>query len=163
MAASSGHPIDQDPALRRLATEMADYLLFAGEAPPLSELTPRPGFAASLAARTPPDHLGRSLGQLDLIDRLLRYPCSFMVYSDAFEGLPAAIKRIVYQRMIASLSAVDPHTRRGRIVSVTRGEQPSRSSLRPSRTFLGSNPKFRSFVSRSQHNRLQVLFESVGH
>jgi hypothetical protein len=112
VAVSSGHPIEQDAALRRLATELADYLLFAGEAPPLSELTPRPGFAASLAARAPADHLGRSLGQLDLTDRLLRYPCSFMVYSDAFEGLPSAIKRIVYQRMITSLSAVDPHAAR---------------------------------------------------
>ena len=33
-----------------VATELADYLLFIGEAPPLSELTPRPGFADSLAA-----------------------------------------------------------------------------------------------------------------
>ena len=53
VAVSSGHAIEQDAALRRLANELADYLLFAGEAPPLSELTPRPGFAASLAARTP--------------------------------------------------------------------------------------------------------------
>ncbi len=37
VAASSGHPIEQDAALRRLADELADYLLFAGEAPPLSD------------------------------------------------------------------------------------------------------------------------------
>ena len=109
---STGRAIEQDATLHRLATELADYLVFAGEAPPLSELTPRPGFAASLTARVPKDHLGRSLGQLDLVDRLLRYPCSFMVYSDAFEGLPPPIKRVVYRRMTEALSAIDPHPMR---------------------------------------------------
>jgi hypothetical protein len=112
VAASNGRAIGQDAALHRLATELADYLLFAGEAPPLSELTPRQGFAASLAARAPKDQLGRSLAQLDLVDRLLRYPCSFMVYSEAFEGLPPPIKAVVYQRITESLSAIDPHATR---------------------------------------------------
>jgi hypothetical protein len=112
VAASNGRAIGQDAALHRLANELADYLLFADEAPPLSELTPRPGFAASLAAGAPKDHLGRSLGQLDLVDRLLRYPCSFMVYSEAFEGLPPPIKAVVYQRITESLSAIDPHATR---------------------------------------------------
>jgi hypothetical protein len=112
VAASTGRAIDQDAAVHRLANELADYLVFAGEAPPLSELTPRPGFAASLTARMPKDHLGRSLGQLDLVDRLLRYPCSFMVYSDAFEGLPSAIKSVVYRRITGALSAIDPHPMR---------------------------------------------------
>jgi len=112
VAASAGRAIEQDATVHRLANELADYLLFAGEAPPLSELTPRPGFAASLAARVPKDHLGRSLGQLDLVDRLLRYPCSFMIYSDAFEGLPSPIKSVVYRRMTETLSATDPHPMR---------------------------------------------------
>jgi hypothetical protein len=112
VAASSGRAIEQDATVHRLANELADYLVFTGEAPPLSELTPRPGFAASLAARVPKDHLGRSLGQLDLVDRLLRYPCSFMVYSEAFEGLPAPIKTVIYHRITELLSATDPHPMR---------------------------------------------------
>ncbi|MCU1384157.1 MAG: hypothetical protein JWL71_2854 [Acidobacteria bacterium] len=90
----------------RLATELADYLLFAGEAPPLSPLTPRPGFAERLEASVPKDRRGRSLGQLDMVDRLLRYPCSYMIYSDAFDALPAAIKQTVYRRMIDVLSSM---------------------------------------------------------
>jgi hypothetical protein len=90
--------------VRRLARELADYLLFADEAPPLAPLTPPKALAASLEARTPSDRLGRSFGQLDMVNRTLRYPCSYMVYSDAFDGLPAAVRDAVYRRMLDVLS-----------------------------------------------------------
>jgi hypothetical protein len=90
--------------VRRLADELADYLLFADEAPPLAPLTPPKALAASLEARTPPDRLGRSFGQLDMVNRTLRYPCSYMVYSDAFDGLPTAVRDAVYRRMLDILS-----------------------------------------------------------
>lgn len=92
----------------RLTQELADYLLFTDEAPPSSPLTPRPGFAANLEASAPKDRKGRSLGQLDADKRLLRYPCSFMIYSDAFDGLPAATKEAVYRRMLDTLSSLEP-------------------------------------------------------
>jgi hypothetical protein len=106
VAASEG----RDPAtdnVRRLAIELADYLLFAGEAPAPVPLTPRPGFAARLERTTPKDRQGRSFGQLLLTTRLFRYPCSYMVYSEAFDGLPAAVKTVVYSRMIDTLSGSD--------------------------------------------------------
>ena len=31
--------------------------------------------------------------------RLLRYPCSYMIYNDAFDALPSAAKGLVYERM----------------------------------------------------------------
>jgi hypothetical protein len=67
-------------------------------------LTPLPGFKDRLEARTPKDRHGRSFGQLDLVNRLLRYPCSYMVYSEAFDALPAAAKAAVYDRMAGILS-----------------------------------------------------------
>ena len=85
--------------------ELADYLLFAGEAPAPVPLTPRPGFAARLERATPKDRQGRSFGQLLLTTRLFRYPCSYMVYSEAFDGLPAAVKTAIYSRMIDTLSS----------------------------------------------------------
>ena len=91
--------------VRRLATELADYLLFTGEAPAPVPLTPRPGFAARLERTTPKDRQGRSFGQLLLTTRLFRYPCSYMVYSEAFDGLPAAVKTAIYTRMIDTLSS----------------------------------------------------------
>jgi hypothetical protein len=93
----------------RLANELADYLLFVDEAPPLVPLTPRAGFAERLEARTPKDHRGRSFGQLDLVNRLLRHPCSYMVYSEAFDGLLPAVKHGVYRRMLDVLSGNDAH------------------------------------------------------
>ena len=87
-------------------------MLFAGEAPPSAPLTPRPEFAASLESRVPKDHLGRSFGQLDLVTRLLRYPCSYMIYSEAFDALPATVKQAVYARMIDVLSKREPDVAR---------------------------------------------------
>ena len=37
----------------------------------------------------------------------MRYPCSYMIYSDAFEGLPASVKQLVYRRMVERLSTDD--------------------------------------------------------
>jgi hypothetical protein len=104
VAASAGEAGATSGALPALVNELADYLLFADEAPPLAPLTPPAAFAASLEARTPRDRRGRSFGQLDAVNRLLRYPCSYMVYSDAFNGLPKQVRAAVYSRMLAVLS-----------------------------------------------------------
>ncbi len=104
-------------AVRRLVDELAEYLLFADEAPPLVPLTPRPGFAASLESKIPKDHRGRSFGQLDMVNRLLRYSCSYMVYSEAFNGLSPAVKEAVYRRMVDVLSRSDPPATRARLTA----------------------------------------------
>jgi len=57
------------------------------------------GFAAAFTARGPRDSTGRSLRDLDLKQRLMRYPCSYMVYSAAFDGLPGDVREMVYRRM----------------------------------------------------------------
>jgi hypothetical protein len=90
-----------------LVNELADYLLFVGEVPPSVALMANAGFAKSLEARVPKDRQGRSFGQLDLVNRLMRYPCSYMVYSKAFDGLPASVKDAVYHRMLEILTGSD--------------------------------------------------------
>jgi len=92
--------------IRELAGELADYLLFVGEQPPSVPVTPRPGFAEHLAKRIPRDRRGRSLADLDLTTRLMRYPCSYLIYTEAFDGLPTAAKSAVYRRMLDTLSGV---------------------------------------------------------
>jgi hypothetical protein len=109
-----------DGTVRRLINELADYFLFADEAPPLVPLTPRPGFAASLESKIPKDHRGRSFGQLDMANRLLRYPCSYMVYSEAFDGLSPAVKEAVYRRMLDTLSRNDSHATRAGLTADNR-------------------------------------------
>jgi hypothetical protein len=103
-AAGEGTPAVDEPSMRSLIDELADYLLLANEAPLLVPLTPRAGFARALEARTPHDGAGRSLGQLDGVNRLLRYSCSYMVYSDAFAALPPPVQQAVYRRLVTVLS-----------------------------------------------------------
>jgi len=91
----------------RLVNELADYLLFVGEMPPSVALFPRPGFAEQLASKVPKDRQGRSLGELDLNRRLFRYPCSYIIYTQAFDALPADVRNAVYHRMADILSGAD--------------------------------------------------------
>ena len=79
--------------------ELVDYLLFVDESPlpgPISGPTP---FAKRFSDNAPRDTRGRSLRDLDLTRRLLKYPCSYLIYSEAFDALPADAKDAVYQRM----------------------------------------------------------------
>jgi hypothetical protein len=108
VAASDGRPDFAAEPLQALVRELTDYLLFVGEAPPPTRLTPRPGFGERFTSAGPRDRQGRSLRDLDLERRMLRYPCSYMIYTDAFESLPAPAKRAVYERMWVVLSGRDP-------------------------------------------------------
>ena len=79
--------------------EFVDYLLFVDESPlpgPISGPTP---FAKRFSESGPRDARGRSLRDLDLTNRLLKYPCSYLIYSEPFNALPGAAKDAVYQRM----------------------------------------------------------------
>jgi hypothetical protein len=95
------------PEVRDRVRDFVDYLLFTDEAALPSPVEGSSTFAREFASRGPHDSRGRSLRDLDLIQRLFRYPCSFMVYSDAFETLPAPVKSLVYQRMWEVLSGSD--------------------------------------------------------
>lgn len=103
-ASAAGTADSANASLAPLVNELVDYLLMVGEAPPVTPITPRPGFAEHLASRVPKDRRGRSLAQLDLETRLLRYPCSYMVYAEAFDALPREAKDAVYRRLFAMLS-----------------------------------------------------------
>jgi hypothetical protein len=128
--------------LRDVATETVDYMLFVDEAP-LSGVSGTSGFAESFSRRGPRDSKGRSLRDLDLKQRLFTHPCSYMIYSDAFEQLPPAAKRAIYAQLwdvlsgavrapkYARLSVVD----RDRIIEIlreTKKDLPASFSSRPS-------------------------------
>ncbi len=87
--------------------ELVRYMLFAGE--PILEAPVRgvSSFARDFSRRGVSDKTGRSLWQLDLGRRLLTYPCSYLIYSDAFDQLPTAVKGAIYARLRAALSAVN--------------------------------------------------------
>jgi len=90
--------------LRDTARELVDYLLFVDEAPLDGPIQGTTAFAETFAALGPRDSKGRSLRQLDLQHRLLRYPCSYMIYVPAFDSLPPEASDAIYRRMWQILS-----------------------------------------------------------
>jgi hypothetical protein len=82
-----------------VAGEVVDYMLFVDEAPLPNPVTGRSGFADRMSAGRPRDRQGRSLYELDLNRRLMKYPCSYLIYSPAFDALPPLAKAPIYERM----------------------------------------------------------------
>jgi len=98
VGADAGRPLDQ------AAAELVDYMLFIDENPLPGPISGPTTFASSFSARGPRDHQGRSLRDLDLERRLLKYPCSYLIYSEPFDALPQTAKAAVYERLWEVLS-----------------------------------------------------------
>ena len=119
----AAHEHRLDPAgapLRDGVGELVDYLLFADEQPLTAALAGTSGFAQAFEAQGPFDSRGRSLRQLDLKRRLLRYPCSYMIYSPAFRALSADVRRAIYARMWDILSGRDAAPKYARLADADR-------------------------------------------
>ena len=98
---------DASARVKDAATELADSMLLLDETPLDHPVRGSSGFAEWFSAQGPRDAMGRSLRELDLRTRLFQYPCSFLIYSDAFAGLPAAARQQVYARIGDILSGRD--------------------------------------------------------
>lgn len=108
--------LDREPgtisesAQRRItaaAERLVEYLLLCGEFELSSPVSGTSGYAEDFAKRGPRDSQGRSLRDLDLQTRLFRHPCSFLVYSKAFDGLPDEIRLATCQRLLDVLEGRD--------------------------------------------------------
>jgi len=67
-------------------------------------------FKLPFAARGPKDRQGRSLRDFDLQARLFKYPCSYLIYSEAFDTLPSQLKDVLYKRLWDILNGNDSNT-----------------------------------------------------
>jgi hypothetical protein len=101
--------------LRDAAREVVDYLLFVDEAPLASPIAGSTAFAEGFAARGPHDRQGRSLRQFDLKQRLFRYRCSYLVYTDLFEHLPRTARDAIFERLWQILSGQERDQRYKRL------------------------------------------------
>lgn len=79
--------------------ELVAYMLFSGEAPLKEPIEGVSSFTRTFPERGPRDEQGRSLRDFDLQTRLFRYPLSYMIYTEAFERLPDAVRERIYQRL----------------------------------------------------------------
>jgi hypothetical protein len=119
VATAAARP-DLAEIIRTTAEELVDDMLFVDEVPLPSPIRGTSGFAERFTAGGPVDGKGRSLRDLDLQTRLMRYPCSFMIYSDAFDRLPAGEKAAVYSRMWEILSGQEHRARYSRLSTAER-------------------------------------------
>ena len=101
----AGRTVDQ------AAAELVDYLLFVDESPLPGPITGTTRFAENFASQGPRDSRGRSLRELELNTRLLRYPCSYLIYSEPFDGMPDRAKQAVYARLWEILSGTERDAR----------------------------------------------------
>lgn len=85
--------------IRDAGEPLVRYLLCSEEAGLTAPLEGTSGFAEEFMARGPRDALGRSLRDLDLNRRLFKYPCSYLIYSPEFDGLPTLVKDYVWRRI----------------------------------------------------------------
>ena len=98
-----GEPEDHrlESTTRRIASagdKLVAGLLFAGEAPLTHSIVGTSAFTDEFQQAGPRDSQGRSLRDLDLTTRLFKYPCSYLIYSPAFDALHPAMKSYVAKR-----------------------------------------------------------------
>lgn len=109
MNAALKRPADysSDSTGRRIASaaqKLVEYLLFKDEFRLTSPVAGVSDFADEFSSKGPRDSKGRSLRNFDLQTRLFKYPCSFLIYSEAFDALPPATLDVVYSRLAEVLS-----------------------------------------------------------
>jgi hypothetical protein len=85
--------------IRSVGEAVTQYMLFHEEARLTDRVEGTSSFASDFAARGPRDSKGHSLREFDLKTRLFRFPCSYLIYSRAFDSLPAEVKDYVYQSL----------------------------------------------------------------
>ena len=93
--------------IESIAEPLLRAMLFVDEAPLSDPIAGTSGFSAEFVSQGPWDEQGRSLRQLDLNKRLFRYPCSYLIYSEAFDALPDLTKKYIYERLWEVLEGQD--------------------------------------------------------
>jgi hypothetical protein len=82
-----------------LSKAVVRYLLYTKEAKLDGTLSGTSDFVTQFAARGIRDNQDRSLRDFDGEQRLFKYPCSYLIYSESFQTLPTVFKQAVYQRL----------------------------------------------------------------
>jgi hypothetical protein len=102
------------------AEQLLRYLLFANEAPLEGQVKGTSGFTRRVCRARPARSQGRSLRDFDLRTRIFKYPCSYLIYNEAFDSLPAQAKEYVYHRLFEVLTGRDQSPEFARLSGDTR-------------------------------------------
>jgi hypothetical protein len=90
------------------AKDVVDDLLFKDEAPLPEGLAGSAAFQNAFQAAARRGNDGGSLREFQLQGHLFKNRCSYLIYSESFLALPAALKRRVYERMAHALHPAKP-------------------------------------------------------
>jgi hypothetical protein len=101
------HPESVDELVKEDGELLVRGMLFSGAAAFTDPIAGPSGFAAEFASHGVRDSHGRSLKDLDLNHRLLKYPMSYLIYSKSFDSMPAKVKDYAYRRFHEILTGVD--------------------------------------------------------
>ncbi len=120
-----GRPLDavSESTTRRInsASEaLVRYMLFADEVELKSPICGTSKFAEQFVASAKLDQHGRSLRELDLKQQLLKYPCSYLIYSEAFDRMPPPVLEYVKRRMTEVLTATKVPDEYDRLTDIQR-------------------------------------------
>lgn len=85
--------------IQSAGNELVEALLLVNEAKSTAPISGTSGYAEKFSRSGLRDRRGRSLQELDLQRRLFKYPCSYLIYSPAFDGLPREMQDYVWQRL----------------------------------------------------------------
>lgn len=101
---SEGYSDNTVRRIREAVEPLVRGMFFVNEAPLTESVRGTSGFAADFEKSGVRDSKGRSLKDLDLNRRFLRYPLSYLIYSAGFDALPSPAKDIFYERVRTILS-----------------------------------------------------------
>ena len=83
------------------------YLLFTEETPLTAPISGSPQYLADFTAPALRDSKGRSLRDFDLQTRMFKHPCSFLIYSEAFDEIATVMRERLLQRLHEILTGQD--------------------------------------------------------
>lgn len=89
------------------AVRVVKHLLMCDEFPLTAKVVGSSDFAKEFRSRGKRDSRGRSLRDFDLQTRVFRYPCSYLIHSQAFDGLPTRVRDQILKQLVTILTSPD--------------------------------------------------------
>ncbi len=105
------------------ARDVMDNLFFKGEAAlPDGGIEGSEAFQTAFLAGAPKSKAGRSLREFQLLNRIFKYRCSYMVYSTTWQNLNAPFKKLLYDQLGLVLRGRDEEKRYAYLSNFERSE-----------------------------------------
>ena len=131
--------------IEQAGERLLEYMLFRHEAPMDGPVRGTTRYVDEFPRGGPRDLRGRSLRDFDLKTRLFRYPCSYLVYSPAFDGLPQEMRNYLWMRLEQILSGREPNE-----PYASMGEWDRRAVLE---ILHDTKPEFKAWLARQGDSR----------